>query len=244
MENQENVARDSIKAKISKLLNMTEENGASENEALIAAQRAAKLMTDHDINMSELVMKNSKSIKGTNSFRKYGTTRLGQLFAVPLSSFCDCKVWIDTGSDQLVYFGLPNDVQIASYLFDMLANTVEIEIRKFKNSSSYRISQANGSNGKTLVSSFILGIEQRIAGKLRELTALKKQTVNAATGSALVILKDQIVNKDFAELGIRPKKNTSSRTVRSNAAFEAGSAAGNNVHIVSGISGSREKQIG
>jgi hypothetical protein len=218
--------RESIKSKIAKLLNMTSENGASENEALIATQMAAKLMAEHDINTSEILIKNSKSIKGTNQFRQYGKTKLGQLFSVPVANFCDCKVW--TCGDQIIYFGLPNDV--------------EIEISKFKKSSEYAIA-SQSTNGKTLVSSFICGIEQRISAKLRELTIRKKASVNAATGTSLVILKDAVVKADFDALGMSLRKNTSQRTVRSNSAYNAGNAAGNNVNIVSGITGSKQGQI-
>lgn len=43
-----------IIAKIRKLLNMTQENGASENEAIMAALKAQKLMAEYNINIADI----------------------------------------------------------------------------------------------------------------------------------------------------------------------------------------------
>ena len=46
--------RDKIKQRIAKLLNRTTDKGASEAEAMQAAERAAELMAHYDIQASEL----------------------------------------------------------------------------------------------------------------------------------------------------------------------------------------------
>lgn len=235
--------RESIKSKISKLLNMTEEHGASESEAMVAASMAAKLMSEHDIQLSELVIKNSKSIKGGCNFKAYGTTRLGQGFSNSIGEFCDCKVWRDCNEGVLVYFGLPHDVEIANFLFDMLSNTVSVEIDKYKNSQTFKTQKFAGTNGKTLVNSFICGIESRIREKLQTLIQEKKNAMSAATGTGLVVMKNQVVNKDFAELNMKLRTSHAKRVVRSSSAYSAGESAGNNVNIISGITGKAQGKL-
>lgn len=235
--------RNGIKSKISKLLNMTEEHGASESEAMVAASMAEKLMTEHDIQLSEIVIKNSKSIKGSCHFKAYGTTRLGQGFSVAIAEFSDCKVWRNVNEGILVYFGLPHDVEIANYLFDMLSNTVSIEIDKYKKTEQFHNMKNMGVNGKTLVSSFINGIESRIYQKIQELINEKKQAMSASTGTGLVIMKNQVVNKDFSDLNMKLRSNNVKKVVRSSQAFSAGETAGDNVNIISGITGKAQHKL-
>ena len=47
-----------IIAKIRKLLEMTQENGASENEAMVAALKAQKLMAEYNLNIADITTEN------------------------------------------------------------------------------------------------------------------------------------------------------------------------------------------
>ena len=64
--------RDRIKERVAKLLNLTLDKGASENEAMMAAEKAAELMAFYDIEASELSVRSTRAIKQTVSARKYG----------------------------------------------------------------------------------------------------------------------------------------------------------------------------
>src|SRR5262252_5636682 len=57
--------RERVKEKIVKLLNVTRERGASENEAIMAAERAAELMAHFDIEVSELSIRSTRSAEKT-----------------------------------------------------------------------------------------------------------------------------------------------------------------------------------
>ena len=69
--------RDWVKQRIAKLLNMTLDNGASENEAMMAADKAAELMAFYDIEASELSVRSARAIKQTVRVRKYGNMIIG-----------------------------------------------------------------------------------------------------------------------------------------------------------------------
>ena len=91
--------RDKVKARIAKLLNMTLDRGASESEALHAAEKAAELMTHYDIEASELAIRASHAIRQAVAERKYGSMYIGRPTARHIAQLCDCMYWIDAEVD-------------------------------------------------------------------------------------------------------------------------------------------------
>jgi hypothetical protein len=71
-----NDERERVKEKIVKLLNVTREKGASENEAIVAAERAAALMAHFDITTTELEIRSVESIEKTVAKRRYGNLQI------------------------------------------------------------------------------------------------------------------------------------------------------------------------
>ena len=61
MTDEEKTEREKVKAKIAKLLNMTRENGASEAEARLAAERNVELMIRFNIPFADLAMGSTAS---------------------------------------------------------------------------------------------------------------------------------------------------------------------------------------
>src|SRR5215469_896199 len=59
--------RDRVKQRVAKLLNVTLDKGASENEAMMAAEKAAELMSFYDIEASELSVRSARAIKTNGS---------------------------------------------------------------------------------------------------------------------------------------------------------------------------------
>ena len=88
--------RDWVKQRIAKLLNMTLDNGASENEAMMAADKAAELMAFYDIEASELSVRSARAIKQTVRTRKYGNMIIGAPVARHIAQLCDCMYWGST----------------------------------------------------------------------------------------------------------------------------------------------------
>ena len=68
--------RDKIKQRIAKLLNLTTDKGASEAEAMQAAERAAELMAHYDIQASELQIKSARAVSKHALVRRYGNLRI------------------------------------------------------------------------------------------------------------------------------------------------------------------------
>jgi hypothetical protein len=85
--------RDKIKERVAKLLNVTVDRGASENEAMAAAEKAAELMAFYDIEASELSVRSARAIKQTVQARKYGSMIIAAPVAHHIAQLCDCMHW-------------------------------------------------------------------------------------------------------------------------------------------------------
>ena len=111
--------RDRIKERVAKLLNLTLDKGASENEAMMAAEKAAELMAFYDIEASEISVRSARAIKQTVSSRKYGKMIIAAPVAHHVAQLCDCMYWGSTEETgkRYTFFGLPADAEIAAYLF-------------------------------------------------------------------------------------------------------------------------------
>jgi hypothetical protein len=87
------IEREKIKERVAKLLNMTVDNGASESEAMMAAQRAAELMAHYDIEASELSLRYTRAIKQTVTIGKYSNIGIAVSAAYHVARLCDCMSW-------------------------------------------------------------------------------------------------------------------------------------------------------
>lgn len=114
--------------KIRKLLEMTEENGCSENEAMVAALKAQKLMAEYDIDLID-VKSDSKSMTEEIGEERVDTTLKGnfstkwkiQLASIIAANF-RCKVYT-CGTNTIVFYGHRSDAKIAGDVFKFLFMT-------------------------------------------------------------------------------------------------------------------------
>jgi hypothetical protein len=83
-----NSERDRVKERVTKLLNMTTDRGATEAEAIQAAERAAELMAQFDIEASELSIREARAIKQTAIVRKYGNLNVAVPCARHIGQLC------------------------------------------------------------------------------------------------------------------------------------------------------------
>lgn len=230
--------REAVKRKVAKLLNMTLDKGASESEALMAANKAGELMAHWDIEASELQIKSTKAIKGVVPCRTYMNRMTGEGFVVDLAKFCDCMIWHSGVAETRKYnfFGMPQDVEMACYLYELLADTCLRELELYKETEHYAQQLARGMSGRITRSDFLRGMEERLCARLIDMRKAKAETIKAATGTALVIVKEVQIKEDFEALGMKLRsKNRRMRGGRNYNAKEAGWNAGGNVNINTGI---------
>ena len=111
--------------KIRKLLNVTQENGATEGEAINAALMAQKLMAEYDIDLIDVQDEHKltadeigeevvdTTLKG--HFSTKWKIRLASVIAVNFR----CKVYT-CGSDTIIFYGYKSDAKIAGNVFNFL----------------------------------------------------------------------------------------------------------------------------
>jgi hypothetical protein len=252
---QSTTERDRIKERVAKLLNMTVDRGATEHEAMQAAERAAELMAHYDIEASELSIRSVRAIQSSVTVRRYGRMNIAVPAARHVAQLCDCMYWLSTEIDRrdtdlpevwqrrertIVFFGLPADAEIAAYLFDLISNAIGAEIDVYKASEEYRRETEAGVNGRTAVTSFVAGMEGTICSRLDAMRDEKHQAVQQATGRALVLVKEAQIEEDFEATGIKLVSSCGSfRGAGSAGANASGRAAGGRVSLSSGVGAGR-----
>lgn len=235
--------KDRIKAKIEALLSKTVDNGCTEDEALAAAEKAAQLMLQYEIEVGEIGLRRDaatcKAIWAPLAF--YGRKPIGGGVAVGAAQLFGCRAWQD--GKRVCFFGLAQDAECAARTFQTITAAMLAEMARFKRSETYRTTQAcHGTHGKSLMTSFLAGMGRRLYARLVELKNAGDLARNAAAGggTSLVVVKEAIVSDELAKLGWQIHAPRKSRTtLRSHSAFNAGVYAGNRVALNKSVAGGR-----
>jgi hypothetical protein len=227
--------QEAVIRKIKALLSKTEANGASEGEAFNAMQAAGQLLKTYNLTLDKVFIGSQSCIQEkiyTGSHRKNAVSSV----VSPIAKFCDCKVW--SGKDILkgvyyAFFGLPADVEMAKYLYELVSKSIEQETNNYKLSDDY-INGDVWESRKTKSVSFQHGMANRIASRLNELNE-DRYTENIEneekTGTDIVLIKKSKIEDDFNKLGLKLKTVYSSKSARSAGAYGSGSEAGSKINF-------------
>ena len=230
------IEREKVKIKINALLAKTVSSGCTQAEALQAAEKAAELMEVYEIEATELDIKDTTCVKVVVKQKKYGNARLTG-FIVGIAELCGCRCWTSNYSNEVTFFGFPQDTEIAEFLYETISTAILNELQTYKSSPEYAAEKANGYHGRSLTASFLNGIKGRIYDRLVQLAKAKAANIETAkaakgsTGRSLVLIKSDKVEEDFSDLGIKLTTTRSFSTVRSHGARAAGSKAGDRIHL-------------
>lgn len=230
--------RTKVKQKIVKLLTKTIENGASEQEALSAMQKASELMQIYSVDITELQIKNTRSTVTELNVTKYNKHYIADSCLVRISKLCDLLVWRSSnvhGESCYKLYGFKEDLEIAEYLHTLIVRCILKDVETFKTSEDYR----NPHLSKVVaVRSFIQGMETSFNSRLNQM--LEEKNINLGlhnTGNSLVLLKsDQIrseFEKEFPNLNIGFTK-VKAKAVYSSA-YKRGLALASSVQLNKGI---------
>lgn len=217
-----------ISKKISALLEKNSENGATEDEANAAMKIATKLMTEHGITMED-IQKNTaaandfqEKIINENRKKLHEVDLYGILNAI--AKFTDTHVHIERKvkvNSSVYFFGYRSDIELAEYLREVCKRALETEWNK------YVMNNVLDGHKRTHRKNFMIGMSQRISERLRD---MKQEHTDETKGTQLVVVKNQLVTKAFAEKNIKLKKPQST-TFTMDDSYGAGKLAGNNVSL-------------
>lgn len=240
------ISRDRIREKLRRLLSMTVENGASETEAMAAAEAAARLMAEHNLSYRTVEEIDADGFATDTRPWFRGSGGFGRAAPVPAVKRCLPAICLLCGVEHawsiydgtLIFFGAPGDTEVAHYLTVIIARAMDREW------AEYRRNLRNG-QAPRLRASFYLGISSRIAMRLKDMAASPSTPV--AGGTNLVVVKNALVKERFAaEMdthgGVKNARKESAR-VGDSSALISGWSAGERVALNKGLNeatGARE----
>jgi hypothetical protein len=154
-----------------------------------------------------------------------------------ISRFAGTKLWVVGGiKGEMNWLGMESDVELALWLWRSLRQFMDDQWEEYKR-VEVRDMGATRLELKELRIAFIRAFCTRVAERLNEMVVQHK----AETGTALVVLKNQVVEKRMADMGINLGRtvNSSGRGRGDARAHGAGYAAGNAASLGRGVGQSR-----
>lgn len=209
------------------LLAKTEQNGATESEAMTAAAKARQLMDDHNINVTpEEASKEQAEIVAASLFQS------GDLISglgVAIAEYCDCVAW--RHDDGLFFAGSAADTDMACWLFDSLMSARDRALNNWKLSGKFDFELSQSMlPPRDVERSFTSAFVSRVAERLRELKTASAANFEVAVGSdrsrALVLTKKSAIDEVMKSQGLRLRKARGEAVQYSAGAFAAGKDAG------------------
>ena len=221
---------DRVKARIRALAEKTVSNGCTEAEALSAAEMVGRLLERYALTMDEVEVRATVCVQTEVPIG--GARRRPVDVAVPaIARFCDCKVWLARGEGgaRYVFFGFETDTVLARYLFSVVDRAIRSELLAFR-AASPRLA---GLALRYASASFQHGRATRVAERLEAMHRARDAAVaeRRAAGTALMVVKQRVVQEAFRAERVRLVAARQRRSVRVNAAFRRGVVAGDRVNL-------------
>jgi hypothetical protein len=222
--------REELLTKIAALLQKTEENGCTEGEALAAGSKAQELMDKYGLSLSDLKAASPADACGVNEIVFAGKRKSHevQFTCMAIAEFTGTKVWASDHDGQgwrMKFFGLHNDVSIATYLFQTFKAAMDYEWTHYWSTQGALHSE----NVRNVRKNFMLGMAHRLNDRLR--AEHKKAETAGNDCKAIVVVKEALVAQAFKEkFSFRLRSRTSRHCLQSNGkAYQAGESAGSRV---------------
>lgn len=230
--------------RIKHLRKMTQQNGASEQEAITAMNMMNKLLVDYNLSLSEIELDESDCVTldfNTNLKKEHPSVHV----VGAISSLTQTRATISklAMSKKLVYsfFGLPHDTEIAVFMVEVVFNAMEDEYKKFLKEfkKTYEYKNRKAFHINAIKNSFQIGMAVRIIQRIGEMHQQQQEAYSQAeTGTDLIVLKDALVDEEFSKKykDQKLKNHKSNMTVNNNpTVLQAGFKAGDNVQLNRGV---------
>jgi Protein of unknown function (DUF2786) len=233
--------RERVKARIKALTERTVSRGCTEAEAMAAAAMVGRLLERYALTMEEVDIREEPCVQAevpVGGLRR----RPIDLCTPAIARFCDCKVWLahaETAA-HYVFFGFATDTKLAVYLFSIVDRAMGSELLSFRE----RRPTLAGTELRRASRSFQQGMAARIGERLETMHAEREASIGAAqsSGTALIIMRHQVVEDAFRNTKVQ-LQSSGGMTLRRNAAYRAGQAAGDRVNLGRPIDGGSPSRL-
>lgn len=227
---------EAIKKRILALMAKTTENGCTEEEAMAAAEKVQQLLHDYQLDLSDLKIKESQCTQGTYEAQQK-TDPMVMHVLTAIAYFTDTKVWKswdhNTGWRTYEFFGLEHDVMIAEYVTKICDWAIIWGGEDFKDTQTWKMS--GKSQKARLKQDYQYGMACRLAERLREMKDKQRFEDKQTTGRDLVVVKDAVVEAEFAKLDLNLRSSRSKGRNVNPEAYASGRAAGDKVALNPGV---------
>jgi hypothetical protein len=216
------------------LLERTEENGCTEHEAMANADKVSELLAVYELSLTDVIARDTsdmirREVYSADSSAGSVITGIGRL--------CSLTVYHDNGSKgsvtTYVMFGHAPDVELGVYLYEVVAEAMDHDQQRDADKHGY---------SKKRRESFRMGFAGRVARRLTEMRehrdAARRAQVKMSGGTDLMIIKDQIVEAEFAKTGIK-LKSRGQRVIHDQQAYGRGHLEGSKVNLNSPLEDKR-----
>lgn len=218
--------------RIRALLAKTVRAGATQAEALSAAAKAAELMDRYTLSMSDIEIRQEKAVQHKATDKRHPADNC----VGAIAALCSCRAWFRGGRP--VFFGMATDVEVAKFLMDLIRNALESEFRAYMRTTERPVDRYGSPiHGRSLRASFMYAMSWRISARLREMVKARETSHHGAgSGRDLVAVKNEAVESQYADLGLKLRSRSSSVSFRTvDSATTAGKTAGDRVNLTTGI---------
>jgi hypothetical protein len=244
-----------VKGRIKALTAKTVANGCTEAEAMAAAAMVGRLLERYALSMDEIEIRTARCVQVEVPFG--GRRRRPIDGCVPaIARFCDCKVWLARAAapdpetpefdptrpgSRYVFFGFETDTALATYLFTVIDRAVVTEAAAFRRLNP----QFRGVRLRQASASFQHGLVARVSERLDAMHRARESSVRAqrATGTALILAKDRVVEDAFRETDVRLVSMSATGRRVISTAFRAGWAAGERVNLNRPVPGEAQGRL-
>ena len=176
-----------VKELINKLLAVTVENGATENEVITATLKVQEILAKYDMNMADVQVDEKEDIVREEVDTKKDVWRL-DLALIIANNFC-CKVFLSRG--RIVFYGYKRHCEVAKDVFTTIYN-----FGRKRASEIYKEYSRQGYDPRgiknTFYMGFLAGVKNAFDVQSRALMIVVPQEVETAYNHMMVGAKTKV----------------------------------------------------
>ncbi len=227
----EKAKRKAIVAKLRRLMSMTVENGASEAEAMMAAEKAAALMREHNMHYSGIDELEAETyaddarpwFRGSKGRKRPAPIPVEAACLAAICKLCSVEYAFNTYTGNLTFFGAAHQTEVAHYLVVIISRAIEREWQTLRLKLSISVQ-------REARASFRRAMAYRIAVRLDQMGRISDR----APGSGLVPIIGSLLSERFrrAHPEIRTRREPK---LTNEIAAAAGWHAGDRVPLSHGV---------
>lgn len=222
-----------IKRQIRAMLDKTTSNGATEGEAISAAEKAAELMLKWDVEIADLEEPRKDAFKESAIVIDLDMEAAFILVGIAIAKLCQCRFILEGhGNSHAFFFGEEQDSEIAQYLMTVCTRAIKDETKRSDRENS--LFRKNVKHRKRL--GFLLGISTRLAQRINTLEARRR----SAPGNSLVVSKLQTVEDELNLRFDMGGKIYARKTISDQDAEQKGKEAAEKIPLNSGLASGQQ----